>query len=117
MKRHLVIAIAPAAAALLAAAPARGQQPAAAGLHPASLATLDAYVAKAMQEWEVPGVAVAVVKGDSVVYARGFGVRTLGKPDAVDERTLFAIGSATKAFTATAIATPGTSHSRIAVAT
>jgi CubicO group peptidase (beta-lactamase class C family) len=96
MNRNVVSLLASAAAALIAPAAAAGQQP-------APLATLDAYVVKAMREWEVPGVAIAVVKGDSVVYARGFGVRTLGRPDAVDERTLFAIGSATKAFTATAV--------------
>jgi CubicO group peptidase (beta-lactamase class C family) len=67
-------------------------------------AGMDAYVAKAVRDWNVPGLAVAIVKGDSVVYARGFGVRTLGRPEPVDEHTLFAIGSTTKAFTATALA-------------
>src|SRR5262249_54968746 len=44
--------------------------------------------------------AVAVVKDGAVVFERGFGVRELGKPDAVNEHTLFAIGSTTKAMTA-----------------
>ena len=64
---------------------------------------LDAYVEQAMRDWNVPGMAIAVVKDDSVVYARGFGVRTLGRPERVDEHTSFAIASTTKAFTATAV--------------
>lgn len=65
---------------------------------------LDAYVQQAMRQWEIPGLAIAVVKDDSVVYARGYGVRELGKPARVDEHTLFAIGSASKAFTAATVA-------------
>jgi CubicO group peptidase (beta-lactamase class C family) len=57
-----------------------------------------------MKDWGVPGVAIAVVKDDRVVLAKGYGVRELGKPEPVDERTLFAIGSSSKAFTAAAIA-------------
>jgi CubicO group peptidase (beta-lactamase class C family) len=44
------------------------------------------------------------VRNDSVVFARGFGVRTLGRPERVDEHTLFAIGSVSKSFTAAAMA-------------
>jgi CubicO group peptidase (beta-lactamase class C family) len=51
----------------------------------------------------VPGTAVAVVHDDEVVFAKGYGVRELGKPDAVDTTTLFAIGSTTKAMTAAAL--------------
>ena len=64
----------------------------------------DSYVAKAMHEWEVPGLAIAVVKDDRVVFARGYGVKRLGDSAPIDERTLFAIGSASKAFTAAALA-------------
>ena len=67
------------------------------------LADLDAYVTKAMQEWGVPGLAIAVVKDDQVVHARGYGVREMGKPEEVDERTLFAIASNSKAFTCAVI--------------
>jgi CubicO group peptidase (beta-lactamase class C family) len=67
------------------------------------LAGLDQYVERAMKEWHVPGLAIAIVKDDSVVYARGFGVRELGKPDRVDSHTIFAIGSNTKAFTSAAV--------------
>ena len=60
-------------------------------------------VHQAMQTWNVPGLALAIVKADEVVLAKGYGVRETGKPGVVDEHTLFAIGSNTKAFTATAI--------------
>ncbi|MFW6085505.1 MAG: serine hydrolase, partial [Gemmatimonadota bacterium] len=53
----------------------------------------------------VPGVALAIVAGDSVVHARGFGVREIGRSAPVGPNTLFAIGSATKAFTATLVGT------------
>ncbi len=52
----------------------------------------------------MPGVAIAIVKDDRVVFAKGFGVRELDKPAPVDENTLFAIGSSSKAFTATSVA-------------
>ncbi|HEX2210967.1 MAG TPA: serine hydrolase domain-containing protein, partial [Longimicrobium sp.] len=65
---------------------------------------LAAYVEQGMRDWEIPGLALAVVKDDSVVFARGFGTRTLGRDEPVNEHTSFAIASTTKAFTATAIA-------------
>ena len=70
----------------------------------APLRGLDPYVRQAVREWDVPGLAIAVVKDGEVVFARGYGVRELGRPDPVDENTLFAIGSTTKAFTTTALA-------------
>ena len=63
----------------------------------------DAYVLRAMRQFQVPGVAIAVVKDGKVILAKGYGVRGLGEPAPVDERTLFGIASNTKAFTATAI--------------
>jgi len=67
----------------------------------APLQGFDAYVTKAMQDWKVPGLAIAVVRNDSIVFTKGYGVRTVGKPEKVDEHTVFAIGSSSKAFTAT----------------
>jgi len=67
------------------------------------LKAFDAYVAQGVKDWEIPGLAVAIVKDDSVVFARGYGVRELGKSDRVDEHTLFAIGSTTKAMTALSV--------------
>jgi CubicO group peptidase (beta-lactamase class C family) len=71
----------------------------------ARLREIDEYAAKAGRDWRVPGFAVAIVKDDKVVFAKGYGVRELGKNDAVDADTLFAIASNTKAFTTAALAT------------
>ena len=68
-------------------------------------ADLDEYVAKTMKAFEVPGISVAIVKDGKVVLAKGYGLKKLGEPGAVDENTLFGIGSNTKAFTAAALAT------------
>ncbi len=67
------------------------------------LADFDAYVQLAVAEWEVTGLAVAVVKDGEVLFAKGYGIRELGSAAKVDEHTLFAIGSTTKAMTAAAI--------------
>ncbi len=68
-------------------------------------ADLDQYVARSMKKFEVPGMAVAIVKDGKVVLLKGYGVRKLGEAAPVDEDTLFGIGSNTKAFTAAALAT------------
>ncbi len=57
-----------------------------------------------MEGWQIPGVAVAVVKDGKVVFMKGYGVKEAGKAENVDTNTLFMIGSNTKAFTATALA-------------
>ncbi len=63
---------------------------------------LAAYIESARALWEVPGLAVAVVKDDKVVMARGFGVREVGKAAPVNEHTIFALSSMGKAFAAAA---------------
>jgi len=68
-------------------------------------ADLDSYVASSMKTFDVPGMAVAIVKDGKIVVAKGYGVRRLGDPIPVDEFTLFGIGSNTKAFTTAALAT------------
>ncbi len=83
------------AAAQRAPAPASSREP-----YPG----LDAYVSAALATWKVPGLALALVRHDSVIYARGYGVRALGRPEPVDARTIFGIGSSSKAFTAAAVA-------------
>lgn len=87
----------------LAAPPDAGAQRARGTTSRPDVAALDAYVAQAVRAWEVPGLAIAVVSGDSVLLAKGYGVRTLGRPDPVDAHTRFAIGSTTKAMTALAL--------------
>lgn len=66
--------------------------------------SLDTYVERALTDWQIPGVAVCVVKDGKVVVMKGYGVREMGGNDKVDENTLFMIGSNSKAFTATALA-------------
>jgi CubicO group peptidase (beta-lactamase class C family) len=58
-----------------------------------------------MKTFDVPGMAVAIVKDGKTLVAKGYGVRKLGDPTAVDEFTTFGIGSNTKAFTTAALAT------------
>src|SRR5262249_49204440 len=70
----------------------------------AKLAEIDAYAQKVREDWNVPGFAIAIVKDDKVLMTKGYGVRELGKPDKVDEDTLFAIASNTKAFTTASLA-------------
>jgi CubicO group peptidase (beta-lactamase class C family) len=61
-------------------------------------------VEKARSDFHVPGMAVAVVQKDRVIYAKGFGVKEIGKSEPVDPHTLFQVGSTSKAFTATLVA-------------
>ncbi len=68
------------------------------------LEKLDIYFQSSMQEWEIPGMAIAIVKDDTVIFAKGYGVRNIEKTDKVDENTMFGIASNTKAFTSAALA-------------
>jgi len=65
---------------------------------------LDAYVTKAIDTWKIPGLSIAIVRNDSVIYAKGFGVQNVATKTPVNEKTLFEIGSSSKAFTATIVA-------------
>ena len=67
------------------------------------VAAFDAYTAQAVKDWGAVGLAVAVVKDGKTVFAKGYGLRELGKLETADANTLFAIGSTTKAMTAAAI--------------
>src|SRR5439155_5954683 len=68
------------------------------------LAGFDGYAEKALADWKVPGMAVAIIKDGKVVLARGYGARTHGDKASVVERTIFGIASCTKSFTAACIA-------------
>ncbi|MFN2411610.1 MAG: serine hydrolase domain-containing protein, partial [Pyrinomonadaceae bacterium] len=68
------------------------------------LKEIDAYAQTVMNTWKGAGMAIAVVKDGKVVFQKGYGVRELGKPEPVDENTLFAIASNSKAFTTAALA-------------
>lgn len=89
------LSLAFAAPLLLAPARARAQEP---------FPGLDAYVNGALKTWKVPGLAIAIVRNDSVIYAKGYGVQAVGGAAPVDDHTLFEIGSSSKAFTATLVA-------------
>lgn len=78
--------------------------PAAVRAEPDPLAGFEAYVQNALKQWEVPGCAIAIVKDDRELLAKGFGVKKHGADAAVDEHSLFSIASCTKAFTSAAIA-------------
>lgn len=66
--------------------------------------SLDAYIRTGLKDWNIPGLAVVVVKDGEVVYRKGFGVKDLQTGSPVDENTLFFIASNTKLFTGTALA-------------
>jgi len=65
---------------------------------------LDNYYEEAFQAWEIPGMAVAIVDQDGIVFEKGYGFSDLEQKIPVDEHTLFAVASNTKAFTASALA-------------
>ncbi|MEJ7625073.1 MAG: serine hydrolase [Pyrinomonadaceae bacterium] len=68
------------------------------------LKEIDDYAVNVITTWKGPGMAIAVVKDDKLVLAKGYGVREHGTTDKVDADTVFAIASNSKAFTTTAIA-------------
>jgi CubicO group peptidase (beta-lactamase class C family) len=86
------------------AAPAQTVNPPVVAAATSAAFDIDADVARILKTFDVPGMAVAVVKDGKVVAARGFGVRKLGDSAPVDGKTLFQIASNSKAFTATALA-------------
>ncbi len=63
---------------------------------------VDQYVLKALEEWKIPGCAIAIVKADTLLYARGYGFRDVENKLPVTPRTVFKIASCTKSFTAAA---------------
>ena len=102
----ILLAFSGAALAQAPAVPAAAPSTSAAACDAA--AVLNAHLAddveRTMKLFDVPGIAIAVVKDGKVIATRGFGVRKLGVPDKVDGKTLFEIASNSKAFTAAALA-------------
>ncbi|MCC5825665.1 serine hydrolase [Alkalimonas sp.] len=92
--RHLVLT---GFAALLLAGCALGDA------KPEPLAGLDHWIEQGRKDWQLPGLAVAVVHQDQLIYARGFGQLGLNSELAVNEHTLFGVASTSKAMTATAL--------------
>jgi len=67
------------------------------------LEKLDNYIESSYKSWEIPGMAIAIVKDNEVVFAKGYGIKEYGKKGQVDENTLFAIASNTKSFTSASL--------------
>lgn len=86
MRRSIAVAF------LLLAFVARAQTP------------VDKLALETMKQWKLPGLAIAIVKDDRVIVAKGYGVKELGGSAAVTDETLFQIASTSKAFTTTAMA-------------
>ena len=66
--------------------------------------SIDKYMAQAIKEWNIPGAALCIVKDDQVLLSKGYGLLDASKKKKVNDQSLFAIASNTKAFTAAAIA-------------
>lgn len=96
MKRHLYLLI-PVLYALFFTAQAQDKATR------KNIKALDAYYQQALEDWQVPGMAIAIVKDGEVVLSSGYGLRTIGQTEKVDDQTLFAIASNTKAFTSAAL--------------
>ena len=64
---------------------------------------IDKHLDQQLEDWNIPGIAVAIVRADEVLLSEGYGVKSIITNDPVDEKSLFAVASNTKAFTAMAI--------------
>ncbi len=70
---------------------------------PLSGTAIDSLAERSLKAFDVPGIAVAVIKDGKVIHAKGYGLRSLRTGEKVDENTIFGIASNSKAFTATAL--------------
>src|SRR4051794_9404941 len=95
--RHPCFAVLFATLSVCCAAPALAAEP-------VTSAQIDTLVERAMRAFDVPGIAVAVIKDDKVIHSKGYGVSSLKNRQKVDEHTDFGIASNSKAFTAAALA-------------
>ena len=68
-----------------------------------SSAAIDSLVEQTRKTFDVPGIAVAVIKDGKVIHSKGYGVRSLNTNLPVDTNTLFGIASNSKAFTSAAL--------------
>lgn len=68
------------------------------------LEKLDSYINNAYQKWEIPGMAIAIVKDNEVIFEKAYGVKSTLSGEAVNTTTLFGIASNTKAMTSAALA-------------
>src|ERR1700690_2162755 len=66
--------------------------------------SLDSYISNGIKQWNIPGLAIVIVKDGKIVVMKGYGVRDVKTNEPVDENTLFMIASNSKLFTATSLA-------------
>ena len=99
VKKALLIA----AITALACASAHTQPASPGDIHTA-LTKLDAYICDVMQKTKVPGLSVAVVYQNQVVFLKGYGVRKVGEPAKIDPDTVFEIASVSKPIASTIVA-------------
>jgi CubicO group peptidase (beta-lactamase class C family) len=85
-------------------APAYAQSPPAPEQIAYAISRIDGMAEELMRRSGIPGMAVAVVEGDRIVYAKGFGVRAAGSPQPVDADTVFQLASMSKPIGATVVA-------------
>lgn len=74
-----------------------------AAAQPLSSSDIDRLAGRALKAFDVPGIAIGVVKDGKLIHAKGYGIRALNNGKKTDEHTLFGIASNSKAFTATAL--------------
>ena len=68
------------------------------------LEDMDAYIESSRLQWETPGLAVAIVHDGEIILSKGYGKKQLGSAEPVDGKTIFSVGSTTKAMTAACLA-------------
>ena len=71
---------------------------------PITSTEIDQLVERTMKTFQVPGMAVAIVKDGKVIHSKGYGISSMKTGQKVDENTLFGIASNSKAFTAATLA-------------
>ncbi|MEL5993195.1 serine hydrolase [Hymenobacter segetis] len=103
MRLPALVAALASAAAFVSPAHAQTANPKSAAGNAFVRDSLASYVQRGLKLWNIPGLAVTVVKDGQVVVSQGFGVKAVGKPEPVDGNTLFLIASNSKLFTGTAI--------------
>ncbi len=65
---------------------------------------IDAYIQKVQKEWKITGLAASFAKDGEVIYSKAYGVKEKGFDEPIDVNTIFQIGSVSKSFTATVMA-------------
>jgi CubicO group peptidase (beta-lactamase class C family) len=68
------------------------------------LTTLDEYIQQVKEGWEIPGMAVSVIKDGKMVFSKGYGIKEMGSNAPVESSSIFQIGSVSKSFTAAVMA-------------